>query len=105
LDQLAVEAPTRYALSALRACDSTTWADNPTLTTLMNVTLQREARCAFATKALRCALGNLYWVLSYASIALFALILSAIFLFFGSLLCCCFCWSSVGSSDEEPPEE
>lgn len=89
------------ALDALRACSQTVWADNKAVVTSLNATHQRESRCAYATKALRCAFGNLYWVLSYGVVLLLALIMGASFLFWSTFLCCCWCWRSAGDTDTD----
>jgi hypothetical protein len=87
------------ALDALRSCPQTTWADNKAVAISLNVTLQRQSRCAYATKALRCAFGNLYWVLSYGLVLLLALTMGASFLFWSTFLCCCWCWRSTDAEE------
>lgn len=81
------------ALQAIRMCSTTAWASNTELRDTMNMTMQSSARCAYATKSLRCAFGNLYWVLSYGVIGIAIFGASASFLLFGSILCCCWCWT------------
>lgn len=99
------EGPVPAALQAIRACSNTAWATNTSLMSSLNATLQRDGRCAYATKALRCAFGNLYWVLSYALVAVIVLGGTAVFLFFGTFLCCCWCWGTTTGEDYDPPDQ
>lgn len=98
------EGPVPAALRAIQACPRTAWAANTTLMTSLNTTLQRQGRCAYATKAMRCAFGNLYWIFSYGVLLLLILGVSAVFVFFGTFLCCCWCWGTLNGEDydQEP---
>ena len=91
---------TQRALEALRHCSSTTFASRKDVLQSLNSTLQKQGRCGFATKTLRCAIGNLYWILSYAAIGLIVLglVLTVVMI---AGLCCCFSIFRSGEGAEE----
>lgn len=91
---------TQRALESLQHCSSTTFASRKEVLQSLNTTLQKQGRCGFATKALRCAIGNLYWILSYVAIGLIVLGLGLTVLMIAGL-CCCFSIFGGGTDTEE----